>query len=59
MEIKFVCALPEASKQAVSIHSDGSAVLKFITDAQQMAEVLKVVPYCREKFIEVTLKTEE
>jgi hypothetical protein len=54
--IEFFAALTERS--CCRFDRDGAAVIKLETDAQQMAEVMKLQAYAGDKLLRVTVEIE-
>lgn len=57
MEIEFEACI-DPLKKVIAMDGEGSATIKLTTSADQIAEVLKIVPYCKEKKIKVTFEIE-
>ncbi len=55
--IQFFATLAE--RGAGKVDSDGAAVLKLNTDAQQLSEVLKLLAFGGDKLLKVTIEIEE
>lgn len=55
-KIEFFATLAE--RGCCKFNRDGSAQIRFETDAQQMAEVLKLQAFAGEKLLKVTVEIE-
>ncbi len=56
--IEFIGSLAPDNRIAVNIYGDGSAKISIITDASQLAEVMKLLALT-EKAIEITMVAQE
>jgi hypothetical protein len=56
-KIEFFATLSE--RGCCKFDRDGAAVIKLITDAQQMAEVMKLQAYSGDNLLKVTVEIEQ
>jgi hypothetical protein len=59
MEIKFNGCLSEHTNSPLSFYREGGAKLVLDIDPSEIAEIVKIMPFCYNRLLEITLKVKD